>query len=405
MTNNGRGRPQKYTSDDILRLLDDEGRLGTDEIAEKLECHRTTANNRLSDLEKEGYVSSKKVGNSNMWEYDREPNGAVIPINGSEDMYRRGIKNRIEIARDTVPDSMIPEELEGKGPTNAWVFSEEESDIFEKFVYGDYIIFYYKYPEKVSYSGCQGSILSIAKVNDRITDVSVSSYLFPELDEISKKHRKSILFDDVLSGLIPRTYITEYLELGSDPHGNAHILEELTDDLDSSQTFKMTDSMQSLLGMNLGMSQSTLKTLVRGRGREHIEKEFISEFVDEVYERNPQLMRDYYLEPHESYMDNSANPETLDLLIPQTHSVLTTNLICDIDAETNLVQISYSTSEEKLFSLIFDILLYDKLNSANSTPALVSMPPMTPFEEMQLKLLEEICDQLDVDLYVYQRDF
>jgi DNA-binding IclR family transcriptional regulator len=60
---------QAITDGQILNLLADQ-RLGTSEVAEQLECHRTTAHSRLKALEEEGKVKSREVGRSFVWEPD-----------------------------------------------------------------------------------------------------------------------------------------------------------------------------------------------------------------------------------------------------------------------------------------------------------------------------------------------
>lgn len=56
-----------YSDETILELLRGT-RLSTSEVAEELDCHRTTAHERLVELENEGEVISTKVGNTFIWE-------------------------------------------------------------------------------------------------------------------------------------------------------------------------------------------------------------------------------------------------------------------------------------------------------------------------------------------------
>lgn len=56
-----------YADEEILDLLKGT-RLGTSEVAEHLNCHRTTAHDKLTQLEQEGLVSSTSVGNTFVWE-------------------------------------------------------------------------------------------------------------------------------------------------------------------------------------------------------------------------------------------------------------------------------------------------------------------------------------------------
>lgn len=58
---------QVYSEEDIVDLLEGT-RFGTSEVADYLGCHRTTAHDKLTQLEEEGVIKSTKVGNTLMWE-------------------------------------------------------------------------------------------------------------------------------------------------------------------------------------------------------------------------------------------------------------------------------------------------------------------------------------------------
>lgn len=58
-----------YSDESVLEVLRGT-RLSTSEVADKLDCHRTTAHDRLTTLREEGLVSSTKVGNTYIWEID-----------------------------------------------------------------------------------------------------------------------------------------------------------------------------------------------------------------------------------------------------------------------------------------------------------------------------------------------
>lgn len=60
-----------YADEEILHLLEGT-RLGTAEVADHLNCHRTTAHDKLTRLEQEGLVRSTKVGNTLVWELPDE---------------------------------------------------------------------------------------------------------------------------------------------------------------------------------------------------------------------------------------------------------------------------------------------------------------------------------------------
>lgn len=56
-----------YTDEDFLDVLS-ETRLSTSEVAEELDCHRTTAHEKLSSMEDEGLLVSTQAGNTFIWE-------------------------------------------------------------------------------------------------------------------------------------------------------------------------------------------------------------------------------------------------------------------------------------------------------------------------------------------------
>jgi predicted transcriptional regulator len=56
-----------YSDKDFLTVLDGT-RLSTSEVAEKIDCHRTTAYEKLRSMEESGLVVSTKAGNTLIWE-------------------------------------------------------------------------------------------------------------------------------------------------------------------------------------------------------------------------------------------------------------------------------------------------------------------------------------------------
>ena len=56
-----------YDEKRICEVLEDT-RLSTSEVAEELDCHRTTAHRRLTELKDKGKLSSTYVGNTLIWE-------------------------------------------------------------------------------------------------------------------------------------------------------------------------------------------------------------------------------------------------------------------------------------------------------------------------------------------------
>lgn len=61
---------EAYSDEAVLDALRDT-RLSTREVADELDCHRTTAYDRLSELEKSGRIISTEVGNTIIWELDQ----------------------------------------------------------------------------------------------------------------------------------------------------------------------------------------------------------------------------------------------------------------------------------------------------------------------------------------------
>jgi DNA-binding GntR family transcriptional regulator len=56
-----------YSKEDFLDILSGT-RLSTSEVAEALDCHRTTAHEKLRSMEDDGLVVSMRAGNTFIWE-------------------------------------------------------------------------------------------------------------------------------------------------------------------------------------------------------------------------------------------------------------------------------------------------------------------------------------------------
>jgi DNA-binding IclR family transcriptional regulator len=56
-----------YSDEDILSVLRGT-RLATSEVADKIGCHRTTAHDKLNEMETNGKVQSTQAGNTYIWE-------------------------------------------------------------------------------------------------------------------------------------------------------------------------------------------------------------------------------------------------------------------------------------------------------------------------------------------------
>lgn len=62
---------ERYTPEDFLSALESlGGSAGTQEVADKVDCAYRTAHAKLTELEEEGKLTSRKVGNAKLWELD-----------------------------------------------------------------------------------------------------------------------------------------------------------------------------------------------------------------------------------------------------------------------------------------------------------------------------------------------
>lgn len=62
------GQFEEVYDEDCIRDLLIDTRLSTSEVADELDCHRTTAHRRLRELEDDGEIQSTQVGNTLLWE-------------------------------------------------------------------------------------------------------------------------------------------------------------------------------------------------------------------------------------------------------------------------------------------------------------------------------------------------
>ncbi|MFC7175395.1 ArsR family transcriptional regulator [Haloplanus litoreus] len=57
-----------YSVESFLKALRQfDGAAGTQEIADEVGCEYRTAHGKLTDMEQEGVITSRKVGNANLW--------------------------------------------------------------------------------------------------------------------------------------------------------------------------------------------------------------------------------------------------------------------------------------------------------------------------------------------------
>ena len=62
----------EYSTEDFLNAISDrEGLAGTGEIADQVGCAHDTAYKRLQEMEEQGLVTSRKVGNTLLWSHNQ----------------------------------------------------------------------------------------------------------------------------------------------------------------------------------------------------------------------------------------------------------------------------------------------------------------------------------------------
>lgn len=64
------GKYEQVYTDEKIRSVLAGTRLATGEVADRLGCHRTTAHERLKELEQEGLVVSSEAGRTYIWEWN-----------------------------------------------------------------------------------------------------------------------------------------------------------------------------------------------------------------------------------------------------------------------------------------------------------------------------------------------
>jgi hypothetical protein len=136
--------------------------------------------------------------------------------------------------------------------------------------------------------------------------------------------------------------------------------------------------------------------------------------VDTVYEDEPQFLSNSYSEIYEKLRKDTV-PFPLDLLIPKdeegylelvTGMPLSTNILGRIGEDDCLIHIPKGFDYVRnLGYLLMESSVYKEIESTEAIPVIVSRPPVTPLEQIQTAILENLCDRLEIDLYIYGRDF
>ncbi len=67
---------ERYTSENFLSALESlGGSAGTQEVADEVGCAYRTAHAKLTELEEDGKLTSRKVGNAKLWELASSEDG------------------------------------------------------------------------------------------------------------------------------------------------------------------------------------------------------------------------------------------------------------------------------------------------------------------------------------------
>ncbi|MFB6284048.1 MAG: winged helix-turn-helix transcriptional regulator [Halobacteria archaeon] len=405
----GRGRSEEYSDSDIIRVLSSGDRFSTEEVAKELGCHQSTANRRLKKLKEKGWVKSEKVGRSNIWKTDKEPSFYLVPVEQYPKIYREGVINSIKINRD-IPSSIIPEEIRDLEKTKAWPLSPENNDIFNKVVYGDYLLFYYQYQKPVKISGSKGTITGIAKVSKKIENQKVSDYLWPEI--IGNKNIKLpyiFLFDvkpnsqifnnsfEFKELLIPDIFIDDVLKINNISEINLSSLKKPVK-LESEKLEKYLSGRRGFMN------------LYRSNFRWNL-REITSNFIDSgIIEGD--LEKD--VEVGKESLSNEVDEIDLEVLSQSDrrkrsfgrYNEYKIDLVYDTGEADWVVEATNWISPKHLGIITFLAELYKEEKILDKVKkAIISGPPTTPLEEYKLGLLEPLFNKYDIQLFIQGREF
>ncbi|MFC6715981.1 helix-turn-helix domain-containing protein [Natrialbaceae archaeon GCM10025896] len=212
------GRPVTHSAEEILSVVGDK-RLTTREIAAELDCHPETANRRLRQLEEDGLLSSTRSGQMLLWTRARQPRAFLVRVDADRiPNFIVGIRTPIEIVRDGVPPSLVPDPLQEYEAVRAWTVSRSVAldylSEFERMYPGDRLLFTW-----------EDTIIADCALDRRVDNPQVSDYLWPEtVGRESTEYPITLLLTDYR----PRSIVVADLVGSENAIGDRHHQRTLT---------------------------------------------------------------------------------------------------------------------------------------------------------------------------------
>lgn len=397
-------RSTKYSDMDVMRAVDsiDGDVASAEEVAEELGCHKTTATRRLESLQDRGLVSGSSQ--SIKWEVDIEPQTILAPLNQVETMggAKGNIKLRedIDVRREGVPESFVPNELAGYETVRACLFPEEEQEIFDSIEYGDYILFYTEYNEPVEFSGCEAEVVVSARIVDKIDKPEVSDYLFHTIEPGEKY---TLILEDVTGTSHPHPVTNPYV----DYEEYLRLMPDITmGEVGEFVRLKKTEGdglvhqgeVEEPYLRNLPQWEDVRLNMVRS--------DFCAEFGGDINEWDEKMKPEIiskkmdveYMEYVEGKIDSigykSSTPDMVDIVKSEND---TTWLIKTVGwMEIGLGQYEVLKAAEKLYSEVY---------SRDVKKGLATGAPLTRSNEKDIEFVQEYLSGLDTELFIHGRDF
>jgi DNA-binding Lrp family transcriptional regulator len=390
------GRSNEYSDTEILQALNSEDeRQSTEDIAEKVGCHTTTASRRLSDLESQGLVKSRRYGKSLTWEIDEESELYIIPIGSSFDILSTGLNEGIKISRDGVPHSVIPEEISDYEEVYAWIIPEENEELFNELRYGDVLLFYYEYDEPIRISGARGEVILKSEIVGKSKKPEVRDYLWPNKDWESTSANTVLIESPNYLGVSER------------------ILQRATDTEDFSKPTKieLTNVRKPKTRPVFGLLEMSYVS------EEEVREEVISsDLIDGEAEKNVHLY-DLISTPDINKIltgvrDEQGAQALAEILFPSAYAppiemVMTSKESVWLISSAGSIR----SSRDKIQHLYLYTYLCSKFDMQSNMQnkelrsALVSGPPVTQSEEVYTEMLEGVLKKQGIDLFLKDRDF
>jgi putative restriction endonuclease len=197
------GRGKSYSEEDILAAIGDQ-RLGTREIADIVGCHRSTAYERLEELEERNLVQTTEVGRTLMWTRTSDRQLFVFSITAARmPDYENAVKTPVLIPQERISEDDLPETLNESQQLRVWTLLDEEPNqsIFDQLQYGDNLLFY-----------CDDVFIGFGQIGKKFVHTPSSVYAFnTTVDQSYEEYKFGIVINEFNNLSIPRTDLWEQL--------------------------------------------------------------------------------------------------------------------------------------------------------------------------------------------------